>query len=109
MTNLITPRALFSPTYLLNLANPELAPLKSADTENPIGVNRTIRRGDIAIWIFQDGCAAAAPPSWIAEIRPLVKSKPLILSSQNLAQLIMSARRPPVPNFMQIGSRGASR
>ena len=45
----------------------------------------------------------------IAEIRALVESKNLILSSQNLAQLIMSARRPTIPNFMQIGSRGASR
>ena len=40
-----------------------ISAIRSADPENPIlepnGVNRMIPRGDITIWIFQDGGTAA--------------------------------------------------
>ena len=50
VANLITPRALFSPTYLLNLVQLEIAPFDQP-TRKPYfvtehGVNRMIRRGD---------------------------------------------------------------
>ena len=35
VTNLITPRALFSPTYLLNLLKPELAPFNPPTSKTP--------------------------------------------------------------------------
>jgi len=55
MTNLITPRALFSPAYLLNLVKPELAPLKSADLEDPtVEPNiKWIGRPLAEIWPFE--------------------------------------------------------
>ena len=48
-----TPRTLFSPTYLLNLVKPELAPFDpptpKTHPRTKHGVNRMIRRGDMAI------------------------------------------------------------
>jgi len=54
VANLITPRALFSPTYLLNLVKKELAPFDPPIPKTPTkhGVNRMIRCGDIAILNF---------------------------------------------------------
>jgi len=43
------------------------------------------------------------------KIRLRADPKPLNRSTQNLKQVIMSARRPPVQNFVQIRSLGASR
>ena len=74
VTNLITTHALFSPTYLLNLVKPELAPFDPPTPKNPSRtkhkVNRTIRRWDIAIWIFQDGGRAAILDLAKPEIAP---------------------------------------
>ena len=56
MTNLITPHALFSPTYLLNLVKPELAPFDpttpKTHPKTKHEVDRTTLRGDMAIWNF---------------------------------------------------------
>ena len=45
MTNLITPRPLFSPTYLLNLAKPELAPFDPPTSKTP-SYNQTLCKSD---------------------------------------------------------------
>ena len=45
MTNLITPRALFSPTYLLNLVKPELAPFHPPTPKTP-SYNQTWSKSD---------------------------------------------------------------
>ena len=53
MTNLISPRALFSPTYLFNLVKPKLAPFDPPTPKTPRRtkrkVDRTTPRGDMAI------------------------------------------------------------
>jgi len=43
------------------------------------------------------------------KIRPLIVLKPFNRSTQNSKQMITSARRPSVQNFVQIGPLGASR
>jgi len=43
------------------------------------------------------------------KIRPRADPKSLNRSTQNLKQVITSARRPPVQNFVQIRPLGASR
>jgi len=43
------------------------------------------------------------------KIRPRADPKPLNRSTQNLKQVIMSASRPTVQNFVQIRLLGASR
>jgi len=45
----------------------------------------------------------------MAKIRPRADPKPLNRSTQNLKQVIMSARWPPVQNFVQIRPLRASR
>jgi len=50
MTNLITPRALFSPTYLLNLVKPEIVPFdpptRKPHPRTKHQVEQMTRRGD---------------------------------------------------------------
>ena len=54
MTNLITPRALFSPTYLLNLVNlSAISAIRSADLENPTVEPKWIGGPLVEIWPFE--------------------------------------------------------